>query len=483
MVNTSEQVARLSRRLDDAQTPLRTHQLYYDGAQPLAYLAQTDADALKGRLVRLPVNHCRLVVDVLADRLRVEGFTAGAGSPRDLDLWRLWRRAGMVDGADQATRAALVFGRGPVSVWADPRGGARIRPEDPRQTLVAYNPATGDRAAALKRWHGGEFDQHGYGVLYLPDAVLRLRTASQVPLGGALPVDGWAVVETLPNPLGVVPVVELVNRPAVGSLGGVSEIADVEPLVDAVTKLASDMMVSAEFGARPRRFTLGVEIVVDDDGNPVNPFVDGPARVWQLEGSRQEAQVGQLDAAALTPYTEAISVLTHQIAAISQLPPAMVGIAMDQPASAEALRASESGLAARARARQRAFSQSWAEVVRLAAEVATGRPRPDLADVEPVWSDPETPTVAQAADAAAKLVAAGIVPVEQARDDLGYTPEQRAAMRTMDGAGGVADVAARAELAQTLQDQNGLSQPAALAAAGLFAAADQTRTDNSGGTA
>ncbi len=416
----------LSRQLDDAQLPLRSHGLYYGGAQPLAFIAPADVEALKSRIFKLPINLTRLAVDVLADRIRVEGFNTGRGTPRDLALWRLWKRAAMVEGSDQVTRAALIYGRCPVSVWSAPGAGVSIRPESPAQTVIAYDAATGERAAAFKRWVA---DGYGQAVFYAPEAVRRLRTASEVPTGGVLPAEGWYVTDTIPNPLGVVPVIDLVNRPAVGNIVGVSEMADVEPLVDAICKLASDMLVSAEFGARPRRYTLGVEITEDAAGVPVNPFVEGAQRVWQLEGNRTDAMVGQLDPMSLTPYTEAISALVHQVAAISQLPPSMVGIAMNQPASAEALRAGEAGLAARARARQRAFTGPWAEVIRLAVEAADGRAHPELQDVEPVWSDPETPTVAQAADAASKLVGAGILSVDGALDQLGYTPEQREAER------------------------------------------------------
>ncbi len=52
--------------------------------------------------------------------------------------------------------------------------------------------------------------------------------------------------------------------------------------------------------------------------------------------------------------------------------------------------------------------------------------------LETVWRDPSTPTIAQRADAVVKLVQTGVLPIEQAREDLGYTQEQRDRMLEMD---------------------------------------------------
>ena len=83
----------------------------------------------------------------------------------------------------------------------------------------------------------------------------------------------------------------------------------------------------------------------------------------------------------------------------------------------------------------------------------------DLAPIEVIWRDPSTPTISQKADAITKLVtttdSAGrsIIPVEQAREDLGYgagaqsrmadwdlsarqDPQLEAAMRSLENAPG-----------------------------------------------
>jgi hypothetical protein len=66
---------------------------------------------------------------------------------------------------------------------------------------------------------------------------------------------------------------------------GVSEIKDLEPLVDGLNKCLSDMLVSSEYVGRPRRTATGIELVeeavLDDEGNPtgeteaVHPFPEG----------------------------------------------------------------------------------------------------------------------------------------------------------------------------------------------------------------
>jgi hypothetical protein len=60
--------------------------------------------------------------------------------------------------------------------------------------------------------------------------------------------------------------------------------------------------------------------------------------------------------------------------------------------------------------------------------------------MEAVWSDPETRTVAQSADAAGKLAQIGI-PLPQIAEDLGYSPQeiqQIPASEVMAGAGSYA---------------------------------------------
>ena len=81
----------------------------------------------------------------------------------------------------------------------------------------------------------------------------------------------------------------------------------------------------------------------------------------------------------------------------------------DNPASADALRAAEASLTARAEARQATFGRAWEQVARLMIAVRDGAD-PQQVDVRVAWADAATRSVAQEADAVTKLFAAGLLP-------------------------------------------------------------------------
>lgn len=430
----TEVLARLNRRLDETSADLRALDAHYEGRAPMAFLAPQAREALGNRLKALYANYPRLVVSSLAERLRVEGFEINGAA--DLDLWRAWERCGLPEGSAQAHTDALVLGRSFVIVWADSLGRPVATPESAHAVAVERHPVSREVTAAVKRWtepgtwkpDGSTSNGRAHAVLYLPGSVRRYVSASHVPEGGTVPPHDWNHVETLTNPLGVVPVVPLVNAGRMTELDGVSEMADVLDLSDALAKLLTDLLVSSEFYARPRRWATGLDVVEDEDGNPVSPFGTEANRVWQSE--QPETKFGQFDAARLDGYGDAVNLLREQISAVSGLPAHYLGVHGDQPPSADAIRSAEASLVARAQARQRTFGRAWSQVAALMVAVRDGVD-PRALQVETAWASAETRTPAQAADAAAKLVAANILPLEAAQAALGYGPEAREELRAM----------------------------------------------------
>jgi hypothetical protein len=423
VVSRLDVLAALGQKIDTDHQVIAELDAYYGGRAPMSFLSPEAREALGTRLRALGVNFPRLTVDSLAERLRIVGFRDGEpGDPYDDALMSAWRRSGMEDGSATAHIEALTVGRCFVSVWTRPDGSPSVSVESARQVAVARDPVTREVTHAAKRWVSGG---RGYAVLYEPDVITKYISEGNV-IDWAASSYGWNALESIDNPLGVVPVVPLVNRGRLLDVDGVSEMEPVLDLSDALTKLLTDLMVTSEMYARPRRWVTGLEITEDDDGNPINPFASEAQKIWQSESP--ETKFGQFDAARLDGYADAIATLTQQIGALAGLPPHYLGLHGSEPASADAIRSAEASLVARALAKQRTFGQAWQEVARLMVAVRDNV-KPATVNVEPVWASAETRTPAQAADAAAKLVAAGIIPVSTALEDLGYTPTQIEKMR------------------------------------------------------
>ena len=418
-------MTRLLQALDGGAALRSTREQYLAGRQPMAYLAPEAREALGTRFGRMSTNLPRLAVNSLAERLRVTGFLVD-GAP-DAQLWADWMRSDLDQMAPVAHREALALGESFVIVWGDDAGNPRVTVESPAQVAVLRDPASREVVAAVKRW--GLADNKGTeAVLFEADKITRMHSDA---IGATTGFVTSAVIE---NPFGVVPVVPLRNTETL--LGAASsEIDDLAPLVDALNKLLADLMVSSEYTGRPRRWASGIELVeadvLDADGNPtgqtaaVNPYPEGN-RMMITESP--EARFGQLDATDLAGYEAAVRVLQAQISAVSGLPPHYLGVHGDQPASADALRASEAALTARAEARQATFGRGWETVARLMVATRTGAD-PASVDVRVQWADPATRSIAQEADAVVKLYSAGLLPASYALARLGYSDSEVAAIR------------------------------------------------------
>ncbi|ALI26934.1 Phage capsid and scaffold [Mycolicibacterium fortuitum] len=412
---------KLNQKLDE---PLARYSLldrYYTGNQPLAFLSPESKTALGNRFGRMVSNIPRLSVTALTERLQITGFS-------DTALWVEWLRNDMDLLSNVAHREALLFGDSYVMVWADSLGRPKVTVESAKQVACLFDPGTREIVAAVKRW---ETETTTEAVLYLPTTITHYRANHT---GAVL---GFEVVNEIANPLGVVPVVNLRNSDRILDDYGVSEIDDLMPLVDGLNKSLADMMVTSEFVGRPRRWATGIELeerpVIDSEGNPVtdddgeqvleavNPI---PENNRAMISENHEAKFGQLAAADLAGYEASVRIFLGQIMAVSTLPAHYIGIFTDNPASADALRASEASLTARAEARQEIFGRAWEKVAKLMVAVLDQVDLTTVDDVSVFWSEAGTRSMAQEADAAVKLFEAGLLPRAFTLRKLGYSDEE-----------------------------------------------------------
>lgn len=415
---------------------LRDYNDYYENEPPFAYMHPELMRELEGRLQQLLLNWSALVVETAEERADLTSFNLKDGKAAD-DLWDIWQANDLDEGSSQAHVDSLVFGRSFAIVGApdEPGDEPLITVESPLEVHAELDPRTRGVVAAYKTWSEDQVDGRkvDHATLYLPNG-----TSWWVKNGTTWEID--SEYEPDDHNLGTVPVVPIVNRPRIsksrkgrGGPLGASELIGAIPVVNGVNKIATDMMISAEFHAMPRRWALGFgpEDFQDENGNVVSSWSKIAGRVWATDKNVKDdgVQVGQFPEAQLSNFHDTIKLLGTLLASLYGLPATYMGLAFDNPPSADGIRALEARLIKRVERKTRAWGNAWERVMRLAARIDSGQDRPELDRLEAKWADPATPTVAQKADAAVKLRTAGITSLRQTWEDLGYTAEQQAQMQ------------------------------------------------------
>lgn len=429
-----EWLERLMRCHNNELPSLKALNSYYEGTQELSYMHPKLLLEMGDRLRPVIINWPRLVADSIEERLDIEGFRLPDADEADEDLWRVWQANDLDEWSQQGHVDAMVMRRAYAVVGTNENDADTplVTLESPLQMFAESDPRTRKPVAALKRWSeqwpGRDAAQFAdNAMLYLPNARIWYQRGSAA--------SGWKVVERDDHNLGELSVVPLVNRQRLMIPGGVSELADVIPLSDAACKSATDMMVSEEFHAMPRRYALGFdeEDFTDEEGNPLTTWEAVAGRVWRTAKSPKDdgVAVGQFPEADLKNFHDTLNQLARLVASISGLPPHFLGFTSENPASADAIRSSEARLVKRAERKQRGFGGSWERVGRLVNRFQTGGWDPKYQRLEMLWRDAATPTIAQKADAVVKLHTDGILPTEAAWEDLGYSATRRARLKEM----------------------------------------------------
>jgi hypothetical protein len=401
---------------------LYSRNAYYEGRQPLRFMTEVIARRFGDRLTPLILDWPRLGVDAYEHRLDVEGFRYGGGESSDESLWQVWQANDLDEQSQQAHLDSLALGRSYVLVGAgdssdDP---PMVTVESPFQVSALRDPRTLKITALMKRW--AESDGSQWAAVYRPDDTV-IATLDR---------SNWRIVHRDDHQVGRVLAAVLPNRPRLLHPDGMSEFEDLIPIADAANKIATDMMTSAENYIMPRRWIFGLkeEDFKDEAGNDIPTFDLLAGNIWTSEN--ENAKAGQFPEADLANFHNTIKLLAQMAAQTLALPPYYMGFVGENPTSADAIRSSEVQLVKRVNRKQTYLGGAWEDVMRMVLRVQSGSWDQAARSMETQWRDPATPTDAQKADAVVKKVQAGIIPVEQAREDLGYSPEQRRRMAAMD---------------------------------------------------
>ena len=436
-----DEALRLSRAMSREKPILERNDNYFEGEQPLRFIAPVLEQEMGYRVSPIVLNLALFAVDVYDNRLDIEGFRIGSerrSRQADSDVEDVWEENRGAYISQQVHREGLALGRGYAMVGpGDDDGDAPIVTiESPFDAIHEVDPVTKRVKHGIKRWT--DLDKTRW-MTYLHQAgSITWRMKSGQWLEDGRESHDFGICELVP----LMNDERMLGRIRQGKsdqrLGRAVFHSVLSPL-DGLNKFASDMMISGEYHALPRRWGTGLnenDFVDEATGKALDTFSMIAGRMWGT--SSENAKFGQFAEADLGNFHNTIKLLMQIIAMELGLPSHYLLFQGDNPPSADAIRSSEAQLVKRAERKQRSLSAGW-ETVQQLVLMELGRydeAHPRM--IETLWRDPSTPTIAQKADAIVKLVQAkdstgrSVLPIEQAREDLGYTEIEQDRMRDWD---------------------------------------------------
>lgn len=463
---------RLSARRNVQVQGIRDWWAYYDGEQPLYFLLRILAEQ-DDRFGALTINWCEKFADSIDRRMFVEGFILNGTDVPDDALWAIWQRNDMSEFQSENNIASLVTSNSYMMVGPSDEG-ALITVESPESMAVEVDPLTRRTVAALKFYKSdSESTYDDRAVLQVPDLstggsrLVEFEAGQKVSSSRQQWMSAASKLQSSPE----IPVVAFPNRQR--QRVGRSELRSLKPLVDAANFTATSMMASVLHHAMPRMLAINVaeSMFMNDDGSVNREAVkSATGALWVVPAETDEdgnvpkdapkPDVKQLPASEMRNFHDTVSMLARVGGGLCDMHPGELGFGVsDNPASADGIRASESGMVARVERHQVARGNGYERVMRLAMAVE-GRDPAEASGLETVWRSAATPTQAAKADAAVKMYAggSGLADKRQARTDYGYSATTIKAMEEREAA--AASDPALADAVQALRDAQAQAESA-----------------------
>jgi hypothetical protein len=443
---------RIYTRLNARRPEIDKAEDYYIGKQPLAFATKEWMEANAARYAGFSDNWCASVVNAEAERLNPIGIANLPKKGAKL-LWEALQTNEFDMQFSQGVITSLAAKRTYVIVWGDDEGEPIVTFEHPANVEIEYdweNPRI--RKAALKTWVDEDTE---YATLYLPAALIKWKRPRQVPKDnqasqaeqsrtGYAADGGWTArfddesEWIVPNPLGVVPVVEIGNRPTLKG-DPVSEIQGVMPMQDAINLLWAYLFLAADYASMDARVMLSASPpsipVLDKDGKVIG---SRPVEMKDLREKRlinitgDNAKIDSWKAAALDIFTDTIEFGVGHISSQTRTPPTyLVNKTGMSNVAADGLKAAEIPLVMKSNEFIRFTDPSLREVASLIARVKGDAKLAKLAKLSQfVWASREIRSESQLADALLKKKQTGY-PLEYILELDGKSPTEIARILKM----------------------------------------------------
>lgn len=425
------------------QSKIRIIDNYYRGVHPLKYASDEFKKYHADRYRDFADNWVPIVADSPVERMTWQGILPSGDTKPDSETWRLWLVNGLDVDSQLGFLGAVNSARSFILVWGDPDNPDTpvATFEDASQCIVAYKAGSRRiRRAALKTWQDGFRE---FATLYLPNEVWKFerpldhQTKSSFTARIDEELDEWfprdvGEINPQPNPMGIVPMVELQNKP---TLTGepISDVSGVIAMQDALNLLWAQLFTASDYASFPQRVILGAEaptvpILDSTTGEvvgekPVDMAKFAVDRVMMFTG--ENAKIAEWSAANLEAYTAVIEVAIGHIAAQTRTPQHYLVGKMSN-LSSDALIAAEGGLVKRTQEKQLWFGAGIREATALMAQAQTpgnNAKATALRAGRSMWADEEFRSQAQLADALLKLSQVGF-PFEYLASKWGLSPTE-----------------------------------------------------------
>jgi hypothetical protein len=391
---------------------------YYDGQRRLAQIGLAVPDELL-REFSVFVAFPSTYADALTERQVVEGFRLPGQSEADSGLWEIWQANDLDAESAMARLDRTVCGRAYYCLGSneDAPDMPLITVESPLQMAHEWSNRKRRTLAAARFYAEGDGTvrtREELATLYTDGATRWLRKGRQ----------GWDVEDE--DEHGFPCLVEpLINQPRAHDRYGQSQLLRIISLTDAACRALTVAGFATEALGAPARFAAGLTQADFKDpktGEVLTQWEAYLGAIWTT--ANKDAKFGQFDAANLDNFATMSSHYAQMASGATGLPMRYFGQLSDNPPSADGIRADQDRMIRTCEAQNIVEASCDERVMAKAQMIRTGDVDLTLTRMETLFRDPATPTQAQAADAAVKKHAQGLVSRRQALQDMGYTDVQ-----------------------------------------------------------
>lgn len=387
---------------------------YYDGDQATCLTKRQRAYLNVDNDAEFNLNACPIVVDSLAEKLKVEGFTTGTDEKQP-ETFAEWWKQNRMDGQQGVVHLAAVRdGDTYVLVeWDNEKKMPLFTQENAHDGSEGMHVVYSDERRrlpllAVKRWtitSGVNVKTRRTNIYYAD----RIEKYSDMGTGQAWQQfyedgsDVWPIPWTENGaengvPLGL-PVFHFRNKDQ-GASYGLSELDNVTPPQDALNKTVSDLLGAAD--------TTGFQMLTATGVAQEDKYTVAPGIL--LRSSNDAASFGILPAGDLAGLMALKDSWFADIAKITRTPTSFFQLT-GAIAAAGTLKEQRSGLDAKAEDRQVTFGNTWEDVMAFARHLhnvfGTGPKMDETVLVLTVWTDTEEPTDIERAEEAELMNRAG----------------------------------------------------------------------------